>query len=199
MRIAILALLCAATLVLAGGCSNEPDCNDITISRVDPGTDFSMIQTFAVLAEPDYPDDLPEDLPADTETSLAAANDAVRSQLIARGLSEVASSADPDVVVFSLAVTESSNGVVWECVPGYLWGFWGFFWDSCAWLEPVVVTYGTGTVVVGLADPTEEKAVFGGVIQGVLGCGDAPADRVVRGVNEIFLDYPVPPLPAPTP
>jgi Domain of unknown function (DUF4136) len=181
-----------ATLVVLG-CADEPEsaCDDTIVTRADPMADFTGYKTFAVVPESEYPTELPSDLPSDTRTSLEAANDAGRRELLLLGLDEVDfATGTPDVVLFSLAASDTDTGVVYECVDGYIWyGWWGYVWDPCAWLEPVAVDYEVATVLVGLADPANEEVVFGGVVQGILECGDV-SDRLDDGVKRIFSDYP---------
>lgn len=40
----------------------------------------------------------------------------------------------------------------WECVPGWYWWGWYYYWDSCAWLRPVDVTYTVGSVLMLVID-----------------------------------------------
>lgn len=171
--------------------SSTVACTDATVSRTDPDFDFAAAQTFAVLDEDRLSGALPDDLPDDTLVSLDAANDAAADELAALGLTEVdPETGDPDLVVFSVAATETQDGVVWTCVPGWVWyGYWGYVWDPCAWLAPVGVDYEVGTVVVGVADPDAQEAVFGGAVQGALVCENAES-RVRKGVEKIFRDYP---------
>ncbi len=187
------ALMSIVALFILSGCEeDEPDiCDDTRVSRAEPTNDFTMYQTFAVVPESEYPTMLPPELPSDTRTSLDAANDAMRAELVALGLTEVDfATGMPDVVAFSLAASDTDTGIVYECVPGYYWyGWWGYVWDPCAWLAPVEVDYEVATVIVGLADPADEEVVFGGAVQGVLECGDS-RDRLEAGIADIFDDYP---------
>jgi hypothetical protein len=193
---AVTMLPCALLLSL-GACSEpaEPDanevCGDTVVSYTASNVDFAAIQTFALLPVEDYPDELPSDLPSDTQVSLEVANNAARAELIALGMSEVdPRSEEPDVYLFSLAASGTESGLAWQCVPGYVWwGVWGWVWDPCAWLDLVEVHYQVGTVIVGLADATNEEVVFGGTIQGVLAC-DSARQRLEDGIEKIFADYP---------
>ena len=45
------------------------------------------------------------------------------------------------------------------------------------------------SVVVGVADSAAMRVVFGGVVQGVLDCGDS-RQRLDSGITRIFDDYP---------
>lgn len=188
-----------------GACADETDpneaCGDTIVTRTNPLTDFSKITTFAVVAEANYPAELPADLPVDTARNVIAANGVARASLLAQGLLEVNPDfEDPDVWLFSLVVTQSEQGYVWDCVPGYVW--WGWTgWDyHCPWWDEVPVAYEVGTVVVGLAwvtDDTTAEVVFGGAVQGVLPC-DNPRVRLEAGVEKIFAQYPKPAEPEPS-
>jgi hypothetical protein len=184
-----------ALVVACAPSQPEPNdgCGQVYFTRTDPGTDLSAIMTFAILPETQYPTDLPDDLPDDAQISLDTANAAAREQLLERGLTEVDPEQEkPDVWLFSLAATQVESGVVWTCVPSdpnMWWGPWGWTWNGCAWLTPVAAPYEVGTVMVGLADPDDETIVFGGVIQGVLGCPGASA-RLERAIERVFEEYP---------
>jgi hypothetical protein len=180
------------TVLSLSGCSDDDDdddlCNgDTVVTRADPSVDFALYTTFSVA--PDAA--LPDDLPADVTKNLDLANDAAVSQLLALGLTQVPPSNDPapDLALFNIAASRLEMGTTWVCTPGYWWSVWGYVWDPCAWMVEVPVAYTEGTVVVGLADPAASKVVFGGVLQGVLECGD-PAARIQAGVARIFQDYP---------
>lgn len=93
-------------------------------------------------------------------------------------------------MVFSLGASQQSGGYVWSCVPGYWWGYWGWVWDPCAWLEPIYVSYAVGSLVVGTVDPKLQKIVFGGVAQGTITNEGNPTERIQQDVARIFADYP---------
>jgi hypothetical protein len=191
-RIAI--IVSGAALCTLSGCEeDEPDiCDDTVVTRADPSNDFTMYSTFSVVPDSEYPLEVPPDLPANTTGDLQAASAAMRRELVALGLTEV-DFVDPptaDLLAFNLAASEDEAGIVYECVPGYYWyGWWGYVWDPCAWLQPIPVEYEVATVIVGLADTVDEQVVFGGVVQGVLECGDS-RQRLDSGVSRIFDQYP---------
>jgi hypothetical protein len=190
-------LLCSALAGVAFGACAEEDvneaCGDTIVTRIDPNTDFSRIQTFAVVDEDDYPRELPHDLPPSTDKDIFAANGVARASLIAHGLREVDPDFEtPDVWLFSLAATKTETGYEWACVPGYAW--WGVTWDFsyCTWFQAIPVTYEVGTVLIGLAQVHDDRTgevVFGGAVQGVLDCAD-PRERLQKGVEKIFAEYP---------
>jgi hypothetical protein len=194
-------ILYAFLLITAGGC----DCNDDdrppdqVNTRVKPGVDFSEYHTFRIqdeLSKDDIEDagvdiDIdPEDIPDDVRLNIDVATDQARQELEELGLTEVGEDEDADLVVFSLGATNDEDAIYWECVPGYWWGYWGWVWDTCAWLEPIYVEYTVGTVALGLADPDMEDVVFGGVVQGVADGEDDVEDRIRNGVHVMFEEYP---------
>jgi hypothetical protein len=184
-------LVTLATAACSSSDDPESICDGDTVTwRAAEGVDFGAYQSFAVLEADDYPTELPEDFPEDTLNSLQAANDAAVVELTALGLTEVDPETEtPDLYVFSVAASETKTGSGWECVPGYVWWGWFWSWDPCAWLSPVDFDYTVGSVVVGVADEASQSAVFGGLVRGVIECGDAEA-RLESGVSEIFANYP---------
>ena len=183
-----------ALLALFSACDDDDDyedtiCNgDQVVTRTDPTVDFAQYKTFSVAPE----EALPPDLPGGVATNLAVANAAAVSELQKLGLTQVQPDSDPppDLGLFNIASTKKETGTTWECAPGYWWTGWGYVWDPCAWMVEIPVTYTEGTIIVGLADPTLDKVVFGGVLQGVLECSSDTAGRIQAGVARIFTDYP---------
>jgi hypothetical protein len=178
------------------------DCNDDSglppdevSTRTKPGVDFTAYKTFRIndeVGKGDLADagvDV-DDIPGQVLLNIDTANDQARMELEARGMTEVGEDEDADLVIFSLGSTQDQHGYYWECVPGYWWGYWGWVWDPCAWLAPIYVEYSIGSMVLGLADPSMEDVVFGGLLQGVA-AGDNPEDRIRDGVHAMFKDYPV--------
>ncbi|MFO0694688.1 MAG: DUF4136 domain-containing protein [Polyangiales bacterium] len=178
------ALVVAAVLI--GSCADDTNYNDTITTHVDPGVDFSQYHTFALSTAP-----APPGTPTNVAVNLATAQEEARAQLLAYGLTEVdGATGNPDLVVFSLGASQQSGGYVWSCVPGYWWGYWGWVWDPCAWLEPIYVSYAVGSLVVGTVDPKLQKIVFGGVAQGTITNEGNPTERIQQDVARIFADYP---------
>jgi len=181
----------AAVLVLGAACgagcgSDETSCSDAVISRADPGGNFAKYATFAVPPADAYPDSLP----VDVTTALLQANTSAAAELTKNGFQQVSPSENPDLSLFSLARTADQNALYWQCTGGYWYGYWGWYWDSCAYLNQVSTSIPVGTVVVGLVDPALQKIVYGGAVQGVLSCGEDQASRVDAGVTTIMSNYP---------
>ena len=177
---------------LVVACNDDDEVQDYVSSWASSTADFSAYETYAFLTEDDLPRGT-KPLPDDVKAQLAVVNDAMRSQLNARGLREVSSDDMPDLYAFDLASTREESALYWDCVDGWWYGWWIWSWDPCAYLQPVYTEYEVGTVVVGLGDPAIQEVVFGGVLQGVLTGGGDAEERIQDGVAEIFDDYPVPP------
>ena len=187
MSIAAVTLL---TAFVPLGCSSDDDgevcsTDDVVKTSVDEDVDFTSYTTFALLPEEDFPEDTPDDVKRNLTTAVNAAKD----ELEELGLEEVDIDADPDVVLFALSKTEDEDAVYWECVGGW-YGYWYWVWDPCAWMVPVPIEYTVGSLVVGLADPAEEKVVFGGVSQSILECDTDLSERIEEAVDTMFEDYP---------
>ena len=99
----------------------------------------------------------------------------------------------PDVTVFSLVRSSAESGVIWTCVPGWYWGYWGYYWSSCAWVDAVPVSYTVGTLVTGLAEPAHERIAFAGAAKGILECASSTQQSIDAAVAYIYSQYPTPP------
>jgi hypothetical protein len=174
--------VCCAGLIACGD-------DDTFVEEASSSTaDFTSYKTFAISSAGTGTATIPEDVNA----NLTTVNEAMRTQLVGLGLTEVDITADPDLVGFSLATTDDEAAVSWGCAPGYYYGYWAWTWQPCTWLTPIYSEYTVGTVVLGLSDPVAEQVVFGGVIQGVLN-GDSTEEitnDINDGVEDIFDDYP---------
>jgi hypothetical protein len=190
--------MCLVLTVGSCDCDDSDEATDYVVTRADPNVDFSQFHTFRISDSRDADDltdvrlDL-EDIPEEARINIDSANDQARIELERIGLTEVDEDEDADLVVFTIAGTSDQSGYAWECVPGWYWWGWYWAWDACAWLAPIYVEYTVGSLALGLADPSEEDVVFGGLLQGVAdGSGDTE-DRIRDGVHVMFEDYPAPP------
>lgn len=177
-------------------CNDDPELPPDEVKvRVQPGIDFSEYQTFRIydeltVGELEDAGVNPDNIPEDVLLNIKTANDQARIELEARGLTEASSDDAADLMVVSLGSTKDDDAIYWECVPGYWWGYWGYVWDSCAWLEPIYIEYTIGSMALGLVDEKEQDVVFGGLLQGVAdGAGNAE-ERIRDGVTEMFKEYP---------
>lgn len=165
----------------------------------DPDVDFSQYQTFAFRDDADTEAEMMGDLEPAARRELAFVNERIAIELRDLGLIEVAAD-EADLLAFSLGRVRSGTGVSWSCVGGVWGGYWVwdyYYYDPCAWLEPVYFEVDQTTLMVGLLDPDSEEVAFAGFIRGL---GAAPRDRsrrIAAAVDDIFARYPARPA-APT-
>jgi hypothetical protein len=191
----LLALSVCLCAVVVYACDDDEGPADQVYTRAKRGVDFSQYKTFHVdedLTQEDLADagvDV-EDFPDDIKYNIDAANAQARVELQTLGLTEADNQDDADLIVATMGSTKSHDAIYWECVPGYWWGYYGWYWDSCAWLDPEYVEFAVGSLVLGLADPEMKDIVFGGLLQGVVTGGGDATERIRAGVHEMFLQYP---------
>jgi hypothetical protein len=198
----------SALLLGALGCSSDGDWRFGEGSRsradnvnvvYDPDVDFSQYQTFAFRDDAEAEADRMGDLEPAARRELAFVNERIAIELSELGLTEVASE-EADLLAFSLGRVRSGTGVSWSCVGGVWGGYWVwdyYYYDPCAWLEPVYFEVDRTTLMVGLLDPDLTEVAFAGFIRGL---GATPRDRsrrIAAAVDRIFARYPARPA-APT-
>lgn len=190
-----------ASALLAAGCAD--DSSSVAVStRYDQTVDFTRFQTFSVVTKeiaeqnPDFPD-----LDSDQE----AFNDAVNNLIIEAMQAEpvcltfirpedITEQNQPDVWAANGLARETEEGYYYDCCGGYWWGYWGWYWDPCAYWCPQYVQYDVGSLLVPVGFPPaasgeEPDAVFAGLAQAVL--DPTPDDAQVReAVERIFQQWP---------
>ena len=89
----------------------------------------------------------------------------------------------------------TEGGYYYECCGGYWWGYWGWYWDPCAYWCPQYVEYEVGNLLIPVgrapaASGEEPVAVFGGLAQSILNTGPDIETKVRQAVQEIFQQWP---------
>lgn len=200
----IQALTALVTLValfplVVSGCGDDSVQTSELIVRSDLTVDFSQFQTFSVVTEeivPEAPEadddeaffnDLVNDLIVDAMT-----REPVCMTFIPPN--EVSEQNVPDLFAANGLARSTEEGVVWECVGGWWWGYYGYYWDSCAWLWPVPVSYDVGSLLVPVGPPVgggEGTPVFAGLAQSIVGTGPDAQTKARTAVDAIFAQWPV--------
>ena len=190
-------------LVLASflgfGCADDTTQTGEISVRADPDAPFDEYQTFSVLTADQVPD-APE--PGDDEELF---NETVNDMIIEAMTNEpvcltfippdeVDEENQPDVFAGNGLARETEDGVFWQCVGGWWWGYWGWYWDPCKWVVPVPVEWDTGTMLIPVGPPPAEgedpQPVFAGLAQSLLGTGPVDEQKVQEAVNAIFRQWP---------
>jgi hypothetical protein len=193
--------ICGVLAALAcgpSGCSDEgSSSNRVEVNVVyDPRIDFSSYRSFAFRSDAEADGVLLSDLEAELRRDLAQVNALLEAELRDIGLEQVAAD-DAELLAFSLARTNGARYLTWTCVAGG-WGgywYWDYYYDPCAWLEPVYVDVDSTTLMVGLLDPEREQVVFAGFVRGIgRGAGPDSRDRdIASGVARVLARYPARP------
>ena len=200
LRLVPLLALLTASLASLG-------CNDTVVQtadiqvRADDTVDFTEFETFSVITSDLV--DVPPEAPEFDEQE--AFNDRV-NRLIIEAMqaepvclkfidpTETSEDNQPDLWAANGLGRSTEGGYYYECCGGWYWGWWGWYWDPCAYWCPNYVEYDVGSLFVPVGFPnngTEQgKAVFAGLAQAVVDGTDVDA-KVRAAVQEIFRRWPV--------
>lgn len=164
---------------------------------------FEAAQTFSVVTEDIVP---PENLP-DLDKDQMAFNDMVNGLIIEAmqkepvcltlvPTDEVTPENQPDLWAANGLAQTTDGGYYYECVGGWWWGYWGWYWDSCAYWRPTYVEWDVGSLLIPVGPPRAQgeapELIFAGLAQSVLGTGPDVATKVQKAVNAIFQQWPDP-------
>jgi hypothetical protein len=168
------------------GCSDDDSQTGEVIVEWDQETDFTQFRTFGIVtgaqAGVDGLPNAPEEIVAFNDY----VNQQIRLQFQNLGLTE---SANPDVWVGNLAWLTEQSSIVYECVPGSWWGYWGWYWDDCDWLYPTIVNYDVGSLLITVGQANPQQPVFIGLARGIDPSVDT-RNRVDAAVANIFSQWP---------
>ena len=60
---------------------------------------------------------------------------------------------------------------MWQCQGGWWWGWYGWFWDPCAWVVPVPVEFDVGNLFIPVGPQPGEgedpEVIFAGLAQSI--------------------------------
>jgi hypothetical protein len=170
--------------------------------KVDKTVDFTQFETFSVVTSDIVP---PEDLP-DLDDEQVAFNDMVNTFIIEAMQAEpvcltfippdqVTEENKPDLWAANGLGRSTNSGYYYQCVGGWWWGYWGWYWDPCASWYPVYVEYDVGSLLIPVGPPPaagqEPAPIFAGLAQSVLGTGTDLETKARQAVQEIFARWPI--------
>ena len=203
LRLAPFAAL-LATALLALSCSDTVLATEKISTRHNPQyiDDFPSYETFSVVTEDlvDTPEDLPElgdeqqafneyvnGLIVDAMTSEPVCLDYIRPE-------DVTEENQPDLWAANGLARSTQGGYVYECCGGWWWGYWGWYWDPCAFWCPTYVEFDVGSLFIPVGFPVasgvEPELVFAGLAQAISD-GQGDREKVERAVQEIFKQWPI--------
>jgi hypothetical protein len=187
---------------LCASCSNGVVQTGTVEVKTDENADFTAYQTFSVITS-DVVD--PNDLPELSDEQIAF-NNKVNDLIIQAMQAEPvclefippnqAEENEPDLWAANGLGQSEGGGYYYQCVGDWWWGYWGWYWDPCAYWYPVYVTYDVGSLLILAGPPpvgTDEPApVFAGLAQSVVGTGPDLDTKVKNAVQAIFDQWPDP-------
>jgi hypothetical protein len=187
--------------VVALGCDSATQTATVDV-QYDRTIDFTQFQTFSVVTQDlvDPPEDVPE-LGDEQEAFNRRVNQLIIQAMQAEPVcldyiptDQTSPENQPDLWAANGLARATEGGYVYDCCGGWWWGYWGWYWDPCAYLCPTYVEYDVGSLFVPVGLPpsqgAEPAAVFGGLVQALVGSGTPTQEQLEAAVNAIFEQWP---------
>ena len=205
MKTIKITLIFAGILILAS-CTKYPPTSsrlleDLAIlTQYDVKTDFGLYKTFAIVDSATYVTD--KDSTRILNTNVKAVLDRISQDMISRGFTKVAASAEPDLGI-NVTVVETTNIIVYY--PGWYWGYDGYYppywWGYPGYnyyypYYPVYYTsYSSGTLIVDMANFKAKTAdnkipVVWNVFVRALLTGNHTISDINTGIDQAFTQSP---------
>ncbi len=196
-RLPILAFGVSSVLVL--GCVEDTVVQTgQVVVQYDRTVDFTQFESFSVVTS-DLVD--PPDLDPDQEAFNDMVNDLIKEAMQAEPVcltfiepGEVTDENQPDLWAANGLAQTTGSGYDYECIGGWWWGYWGWYWDPCAWWVPRYIEYDVGNLLIPVGPPPAEgedpEPIFGGLAQSL---SDSPPDtktKIEEAVRLIFQQWP---------
>ncbi len=201
LRCTGVALLMAFSLVVLG-CGDEGAQTGSLKVDWDRTVDFTQFQTFSVVtrqiieSNPDVPQP-PPNLPADAEAAIAQINALIIEAMGPTGLGyeyippdQVTSENQPDLWAGNIGAVTEEQGVIYECNGGWWWGYWGWYWDPCAWVVPRIIEFDVGSLLIPVGSSATQEPIFWGLARGIDYAGANNEERVRNAMSAIFAQWP---------
>lgn len=160
-------------------------CSTVSVSTdYDKSASFSQYRSYTLAPSTDK-------IPL-SPSGEAALRDALRANLLKRGLSEVAENADLHVIGHvsskeKLAVHHSTDWAYTGMPYGY--GHYGM-WQGAPRTYTDVSQYTEGTLILDFVDTKTQKLVFRGIGTGTISDPETNAKRIREAVEKIVKDFP---------
>jgi hypothetical protein len=161
---------------------------------------FKAAQTFSVITADlvDPPLDLDENEMAFNDMVNDLIIEAMQKEPVCLTLIEPGDTAEnpPDLWAANGLARTTEGGYYYQCVGGWVWGFFGWYWDSCAYWRPTYVEWDVGSMLIPVLPPPAEgedpARIFNGLAQSVIGTGQDAEAQVRFAVDAIFQQWPDP-------
>jgi hypothetical protein len=201
LRLLPFALIVASALIVLS-CGDDSQSTSITV-RWDETVDFTQFQTFSVITadrfEPPPDFELDEDQMVFNDLVNDVIIEAMQAEPVCLTLippNQVTEENQPDLWAANGLGRTTEGGYYYECVGGWWWGYWGWYWDACAYWYPVYVEYDVGNLLIPVGPPPpmgeDPVPIFAGLAQSIEGTGPDVETKVREAVHEIFERWPDP-------
>ena len=195
-----------ASFVLASSCADDTIVQTASVEvqyNPDNLDDFQNAETFSVVTSDIVPETALPDLDENQMAFTDTVNDMIVEAMQAAPVcltfidpDDVTDENQPDLWAANGVARDTNGGYVYQCVGDWWWGYWGWYWDSCAYWVPTYVEYDVGSLLipVGLpivGDPPPDL-IFAGLAQAVVGSGGDPETKARQAVQQIFSQWPDP-------
>jgi hypothetical protein len=174
----------AALVTLLSACSTVSVTGDY-----DHSAPWGSYRTYAI--EP------PANVPPLSPTADSAMRSALREDLGARGIREVAPTENPDLAVVPHAQLQQKYSVQQYTQWGYGPGAWpyagGYYhpWVGAPQTYNTINSYTEGTLILDFVDTSSKKLVYRGIGKGTVGSTESNAEKVREAVKKIVAKLPI--------
>ncbi|MBW1756139.1 MAG: hypothetical protein JRD92_10060 [Deltaproteobacteria bacterium] len=158
---------------------------------------FEAAQTFSVVTSDLVdPPDLDEDQMVFNDTVNRLIIEAMQAEPVCLELvpADEAEANPPDLWAANGIARTTEGGYYYQCVGGWVWGFFGWYWDSCAYWRPTYVEWDVGSMLIPVLPPPTEgeepEPIFNGLAQSVVGTGTDVETTARAAVQAIFAQWP---------
>ncbi|MDH3200448.1 MAG: DUF4136 domain-containing protein [Myxococcales bacterium] len=192
------AFLIAFSFVLLGCGDKGAQTESLTVDW-DQTVDFTQFQTFSVVTRQiiEGNPDLSQPLPPDAEAAIAQINALIVDAMGPTGLGyeyippdEVTPENQPDLWAGNVGAVTEEQGVVYDCIGGWWWGYWGWYWDPCAWIVPRIIDFDVGSLLIPVGSSATQEPIFWGLARGIDYVGADNEERIRNAVTAIFAQWP---------
>jgi hypothetical protein len=177
---AVLATVCAACVLSA--------CETVTVATdYDHSAQFGKYHTYT-LAPPAHGQSM-------SPTAEAALRDSLRTELAARGITEIASKkADLDIVRHAfvqgkVSVQEYTDWGYGRSAWPYGYGYYGM-WPGAPTTYMFYDQYNEGTLIIDFVDARTKKLIFRGVAQAAAGSPEANGAKIREAIAKMMEAFP---------
>lgn len=194
-----LALFIAFSFFVLGCADDGVQTESLTVEW-DKTVDFTQFQTFSVVTRESIENNPEFGPPPDLEDDAVAAIDDINNLIIDAmetdlgyefiPTDQVTAENQPDLWAGNIGAVTQEQGIGWECVGGWWWGYWGWYWDPCKWFYPRSVDFDVGSLLIPVASTAKQEPIFAGLAQGIDYAGADNEQRIRNAVTAIFAQWP---------